>query len=95
MKIKVDINDKVEYFESIENFKNMLKEIEHREFNEIWISGHGQSNFSLLTNKNSAFVMYLREEGDSGFSSRSSQQDSIEYEEFMLSNGQLDEYPKN
>ena len=44
---------------------------------------------------NIGWLMYLRFEGDSGYSSRNPLETSDEYIEFYVSNGQCDEYPKN
>jgi hypothetical protein len=47
-----------------------------------------------MTNTNSAFLMYLRHEGDSGFRSNNKFGDESKTQEFMLSNGQTDLYPE-
>ena len=60
---------------------------------EIWLSGHGSTSFCILSNGELAFMMYLRYDGDSGFSSRSSSQPSDAMVAFKLANGQMDEYP--
>lgn len=62
---------------------------------EIWVeTGDGQAMCALI-NDHVGWLMYLREEGDAGFSSRNPKYDGppdaiIEY---FLSNGQLDVYP--
>ncbi|MEM8837362.1 MAG: hypothetical protein AAGE89_04665 [Pseudomonadota bacterium] len=62
----------------------------------MWVQ-HGEARMVALANKGSAFLMMLRFEGDTGFTSRN-QADSGPSDAtmaFMLSNGQLDEYPES
>lgn len=62
---------------------------------EIWVDGpHGQSLCALI-NGDVGWLMYLRESGDCGFSSRNPDYDgpSERAIKYMLSNGQVDEYP--
>ncbi|WP_436128991.1 Imm1 family immunity protein [Acidovorax sp. LjRoot117] len=62
---------------------------------EIWIEGPTGQILCALINGEVGWLMYLREPGDAGFSSRNPayagpQQEFIS---FVRSNGQLDEYP--
>ena len=64
-------------------------------FEEVWLRLPDDQILCALINGDRGWLMYLREEGDSGFSSRNSTYDGppdakIEYE---LSNGQHDLYP--
>jgi len=64
-------------------------------YSEIWIEGHGEATLNCLLNESNAILMYLRENGDSGFSSRSGIIIKEEkFQSFLLSNGQIDEYPE-
>ena len=55
----------------------------------------GQS-ITVLINGNDGWLMYLRESGDSGFSTRNPDRNlSGDTLEFYLSNGQRDEYPSH
>ena len=63
------------------------------EYAEIWIEGHHESRICAMTNKHSAFLMYLRYGGDSGFRSNNKAAGERDVEEFRLSNGQSDHYP--
>jgi len=63
-------------------------------FQEVWVKVGDQSLCALI-NGDRGWLMYLREAGDSGFSSRNPVYDgpvdaTIEY---YLDNGQRDEYP--
>lgn len=67
-----------------------------RQFSEVWLNvGEHGSAFAMLVNGERAWLMYLREAGDTGFSSRtphySGPPDALM--EFVLDNGQVDEYP--
>lgn len=88
----------------INNQKTELKSSDHlisildasliNDYLEIWIEGHGKSALCIVTNPDSAFLMYLRHEGDSGFRSSNKFGDGNKTQEFKLSNGQLDLYPE-
>jgi len=93
LKITIDDSDYVIELESV--LDNKLKSIEKEQFAEIWITGHGTSAFCILKNNSQAFLLYLRENGDSGFSSRNKDGNKTKLIEFKLSNGQYDEYPEN
>jgi hypothetical protein len=58
------------------------------------MKGQGKSALCIMTNTRSAFIMYLRYEGDSGFRSNNKFGDESKTQEFKLSNGQLDLYPE-
>ncbi len=64
-------------------------------FDEIWVESPDGQSLCALINGERGWLMYLREEGDSGYSSRNPDYDgpaeaTIEYE---LTNGQHDWYP--
>lgn len=68
------------------------------QYKEIWVySKEDEQAMGALTNGDFGWLMYLREEGDAGFSSRNpdytGSDDDGKTMEFLLSNGQLDEYP--
>jgi hypothetical protein len=59
---------------------------------ELWLkAGHGPM-ISMLRNGPNAFLMYLRADGDSGFTSRNAKE-KLGTAPFRLSNGQDDQYP--
>lgn len=65
------------------------------QFLELWIEGGNGATLCALLNGDSGWLMYLRENGDPGFSSR-----NVEYAgpadgaiQYRLDNGQVDEYP--
>lgn len=65
------------------------------QYKEIWLEGPTKQSICALINGNIGWLMYLRFEGDAGLSSRNLSENSKENVEFILSNGQCDEYPKN
>ncbi|MCI8648922.1 MAG: hypothetical protein HFG20_02285 [Anaerotruncus sp.] len=64
-------------------------------YQEIWIEGDGDEQALMaLINGDRGWLMYLREEGDAGFSSRNPDDQGTEGQlEFLLDNGQMDDYP--
>lgn len=65
------------------------------QYAEIWVDHGNYPSLCALVNGDRAWLMYLRYDGDAGFSSRNpwykgSKSAVIEY---LLCNGQLDEYP--
>jgi len=65
-------------------------------FAEVWLNNpDGWPTICALINAKSAWLMYLRFEGDSGFSTRNPEyRGSSEVKiEYCLANGQRDEYP--
>ncbi len=64
-------------------------------FDEIWLSAPSGQSLCALVNGAQGWLMYLREEGDSGFSSRnpSYEGDPNAKIEYAHSNGQHDWYP--
>ena len=73
---------------------------ENGQYKEIWIypkeTEDDERAMMALINGAWGWLLYLREEGDSGFSSRNpnyKETDDDNMMDFMLSNGQLDYYP--
>jgi len=64
-------------------------------FGEVWVERADGSQVCALVSSRSAWLMYLRHEGDPGFSTRNSRYSgpSDAMVEFMLGNGQMDRYP--
>lgn len=69
---------------------------DEKRYKEIWVdTDENEQAMCALINGDFGLLMYLREEGDAGFSSRNPEYTGSNDEtmEFYLSNGQLDEYP--
>jgi hypothetical protein len=79
----------------LQQIHDYLQEARKSQYAEVWID-HG--NFPImcaLINGDRGWLMFLRYDGDGGFSSRASDylgpKDAVA--DYMLSNGQRDEYP--
>jgi hypothetical protein len=81
---------------SLGGLRYHLPKVFERQFCEVWLySESGWPAICALVNNGSTWLMFLRHEGDSGFSTRNPEyagpaDAAIEY---FLSNGQRDEYP--
>jgi hypothetical protein len=64
---------------------------------EIWVESPNGRMLSALINGDIGWLMYLRAEGDAGFSSRNPDYACPPDEKvrYRLSNGQVDEYPRS
>lgn len=66
-----------------------------QQYKEIWAETEDGQAMAALINGDTGWLVYLREEGDAGFSSRNpaytEPEDAIQ--DYYLSNGQCDEYP--
>jgi hypothetical protein len=64
-------------------------------YQELWIYGPYQQSLCALINGDVGWLMYLREPGDAGFSSRNPNYNGPEdaFIDYVLSNGQRDQYP--
>jgi Immunity protein Imm1 len=97
MKILLIINDEQVDVGSGDKLRDILRKYETTQFREIWLRVPGGPSLAALMNRDMGWLMYLRESGDAGFSSRNpdfagGDKTVIEYK---LANGQLDEYPAN
>lgn len=80
---------------STEELWHTLSTIEGCQFCEVWLSLEDEASICALVNGQRALLMFLRDEGDPGFSSRNldAVADDHRLVEFYLSNGQRDRYP--
>jgi Immunity protein Imm1 len=93
--MKLTINQATFEVKSEAELRAALSPFETLEFREIWLNFPAGPALCALLNRQIGWLMYLRKDGDSGFSSRNSSyfgnaDDVIEY---RLNNGQSDEYP--
>jgi hypothetical protein len=81
---------------SLDELRLQLGKVNQTQFSELELcTPDGWPVLHVLVNGEAAWLMFLRHEGDAGFSTRNpdcagSEKDVIE---FYLSNGQRDEYP--
>jgi hypothetical protein len=79
---------------SLADLRRHLSSVTSEQYREIWLSVESGPAICALMNGDSGWLMYLREEGDSGFSSRNPAQEGrgglVSY---RLADGQIDQYP--
>lgn len=78
---------------SSEKLSELLESPE--QYKEIWLNGENGESLCALINGERGWLMYLRFEGDAGFSSRNPVITSADEITYVLSNGQEDCYPKS
>lgn len=71
----------------------VLAQCQEKSFVDYSFSGHGETTVLLLRNSTHSFAIYLKYEGDAGFTTYNAKGTSTEIQNFMLTNGQKDEYP--
>lgn len=90
--ITFSFNGDSQLLTSTEHMSRLLSRYKKTPEFELWaISSNGPS-LCMLRNGDHAWLMYLRQAGDSGFSSRSGTEGATTVA-FRLANGQYDEYP--
>jgi hypothetical protein len=72
-----------------------LLEARNSQYAEIWVDHGDYPSLCALANGDRAWLMYLRYNGDAGFSSRNPRYDGPKNAvvDYYLGNGQRDEYP--
>lgn len=95
--MQVMINGEPHCVAGVEEAERLLSSIGQTNDLEIWASEDNGSSLCALLNRQCGWLMFLRFEGDVGFSSRKplrEQSEGVE-EAFVLSNGQVDTYPSS
>jgi len=79
------------------DLREHLEPVRHQQFSEVWLAANSDGpTLAMLVNGERAWLMYLRhQDGDPSFSSRNAHYSGPAEAtiEFLLSNGQRDEYP--
>ena len=92
--MQLSINDQAFTVNAAEGVRDTLASVGPQPFREIWINADGGRALCALLNGERGFLMYLRMEGDAGFTSRNpaftGHDTPIEY---RLRNGQEDKFP--
>jgi hypothetical protein len=82
---------------TVEELRKLLEQVHQQQFSEVWLdAGEEGPALAMLVNGGHAWLMYLRDhDGDPGFSSRNPHYTGLAQVtmQFLLSNGQMDEYP--
>jgi Immunity protein Imm1 len=95
--MQLSINGATFEVASANELREALAPFSDIEFREISLTVADGPSLSALVNRRDGFLMYVREPGDAGFTSRnpsppSSAAETIRYQ---LSNGQIDQYPRS
>jgi len=81
--------------DSLQHLRRLLAEARKSEYVEIWVDHGDYPSLCALIHGDSGWLMYLRYNGDAGFSTRNlgytGPKDAVI--DYYLSNGQRDEYP--
>ena len=78
--------------ESIESFGQRLDEFDTTAQFELWLRSTEGPRVCMLRNEEDAWLLYLRHEGDSGYTTSGDPQ-RTDFVSYRLSNRQVDEYP--
>ena len=90
--VQLTFNDLPQAVASVEALGLALDRFDAAPRFELWISVPSGPSMCMLRNGDRAWLMYLRENGDSGFVSLGDpKRNGVEH--YTLSNGQVDEYP--
>ena len=94
MELKIN---KVQYEVSdLDELQLRFVQVRRTQFSEVWLQHNdGWPAIAALINGDSAWLMFIRHEGDARFSTRNPQYSGLPKAmiEYCLSNGQRDEYP--
>ncbi len=96
MLFELSTNDQVVEIHNLDELRSQLAEATKTQFLELWLTAPDRwPILCALVNGDAAWLIYLRYEGDAGFSTRNPNYAGLEKSliEFYLSNGQRDEYP--
>ncbi len=94
--MELDINNVLHEVTNVDKLRARLAQLTQTQFSEVWIHHTaGWPAVCALINGEAAWLMYMRYEGDAGFSTRNPQYTGPHKAmiEYYLSNGQCDEYP--
>jgi Immunity protein Imm1 len=94
--MELRINKVLYEVSDLDELRLRLAQARRTQFSEVWLEhAAGWPVICALINGEAAWLMYLRCEGDAGFSTRNPQYTGAHKAmiEYCLSNGQRDEYP--
>lgn len=90
--ITANFNGEEQVVKSSEEFSVELDRFDAVEMFELWLFSSNGPSIGMLRSEGNAWLIYLRHEGDNGFTSASTDL-RAGVATYKLSNGQLDEYP--
>jgi hypothetical protein len=91
----LSLNNQEYAIRDLRELRGHLDSSRRTQFYELWLSREGNGSLCILANGDRAWLMFLRHEGDAGFSSRNPRYTGPREAEleYYLSNGQRDVYP--
>lgn len=92
----VQVSGDGRFIKSVADLRPYWGEVRGRQFSEVWLGASEDGpSLAMLVNGSRAWLMYLRESGDAGFSSRNPDYDGPREAmlPFEIENGQGDEFP--
>ncbi|TDK66400.1 Imm1 family immunity protein [Sapientia aquatica] len=92
--VNITFNDQPQEITTIQELGDAIDRFDQESQFEIWANVQNGPAMCMLRSGSNSFLMYLREAGDSGFTSRGTQ-DQVGNTTYLLSNGQLDDYPRS
>ena len=92
MAMTLSFNGQTETVASQEKLRETLGRLDEAPQFELWLCVEDGPSLCMLRNAEHAWLMYLRHEGDSGFTSLGDP-DRLGDQAYLLSNGQQDQYP--
>ena len=95
LKLRLSVNCYDTQVATVADLGHELMPFASEQFREIWLEVEQGPALCALLNGDLGWLMYLREDGDAGFSSRNPTFDGSKSNviKYRLSNGQHDEYP--
>jgi len=90
--VEISFNGEPQSIASIEDLSLALDRFDEKQQFELWVSVPDGPSMCMLRNGTHAWLMYLRNTGDSGLTS-SGDSFQLEVVPYKLCNGQVDEYP--
>jgi hypothetical protein len=91
---EIIFNGRSQAISSVHELGDALNRFDQEHHFELWVAVSSGAAMCMLRSDNDALLMYLRNSGDSGFTSRGNP-DKGGSATYVLTNGQIDEYPKS
>jgi hypothetical protein len=91
----LEINGKLLPLSSLADLRQHLSASASEQYREVCLSVESGPSLCCLINGKVGWLMYLREDGDAGFSSRNPNfaESTDRFIEYRLGNGQIDQFP--
>ncbi|KFF02809.1 hypothetical protein IX38_12625 [Chryseobacterium luteum] len=91
--LNLTLNEKKYSVTTLAQLDRIFKYSQDIQYVEFSFSGHHETAILLLKNLTYSFAIYLKFDEDTGFTTHNSKGKDDEMQDFVLTNGQKDEYP--